>query len=287
MEVYYFLAGLLLGLGLALFVFSRKEKEADRLKKELELQARDSFSRLSLEALERNNRAFISLAVETLSHQAKLGAKELEGKKALIDLGIENMSKDIYRLKDLVVSLEKERESRYGELAQQLRQTAEETASLRETTAALKKVLSDSQARGRWGEKMAEDILRLAGLLEGINYVKQKTGETGTRPDFTFFLPKGLKINMDVKFPLDNYVAFLEAKTDAEKEKYRNKFIKDARARVKEIANRNYVNPAEKTLDYAIMFIPNEQVFAFINSEDREFMDYSLKNKVMACSPLT
>lgn len=43
MEVYYFLAGLLLGLGLALFVFSRKEKEADRLKKELELQARDSF----------------------------------------------------------------------------------------------------------------------------------------------------------------------------------------------------------------------------------------------------
>ena len=72
--------------------------------------------------------------------------------------------------------------------------------------------------RGEWGERMAEDILRLVGLVEGINYIKQKTleGSSG-RPDYTFFLPNSMKINMDVKFPLDNYQNYLDAQTDHDK----------------------------------------------------------------------
>jgi hypothetical protein len=47
-------------------------------------------------------------------------------------------------------------------------------------------------ARGQWGERMAEDVLRLAGFVENVNYVKQTQLEGGTgRPDFTFPLPKG------------------------------------------------------------------------------------------------
>ena len=65
---------------------------------------------------------------------------------------------------------------------------------------------------------MAEDILRLVGLVEGINYIKQKTleGSSG-RPDYTFFLPNSLKINMDVKFPLENYQNYLDAQTEHDK----------------------------------------------------------------------
>ena len=63
---------------------------------------------------------------------------------------------------------------------------------------------------------MAEDVLRLSGFIEGVNYLKQKTLETAAgRPDYTFPLPQGRKVNMDVKFPLDNYVRFLEAERDA------------------------------------------------------------------------
>ena len=51
---------------------------------------------------------------------------------------------------------------------------------------------------------MAEDVLRFSGFIEGINYVKQ-TAMGQTIPDFTFFLPKEKKVNMDVKFPQSLY----------------------------------------------------------------------------------
>jgi len=54
---------------------------------------------------------------------------------------------------------------------------------------------------------MAEDVLQLAGFVENVNYVKQKTLAAGSRPDFTFLLPRKLTLNMDVKFPLDNYLS--------------------------------------------------------------------------------
>ena len=52
--------------------------------------------------------------------------------------------------------------------------------------------LANPQARGQWGERMAEDVLRLAGFVENVNYRKQTQIEGGTgRPDYTFHMPKG------------------------------------------------------------------------------------------------
>jgi len=142
--------------------------------------------------------------------------------------------------------------------------------------------------RGQWGERMAEDVLRLAGFIEGINYVKQKTVEgVGTRPDFTFLLPRDLKLNMDVKFPLDNYIRFLETGSEFEKNKYKNDFLRDVRARIKEITTRDYINPQQNTLDYVLLFIPNEQVYGFIHEQDSGVLDNSIMQKVVPCSPLT
>jgi DNA recombination protein RmuC len=56
---------------------------------------------------------------------------------------------------------------------------------------------------------------------------------------------------------------------------------------MKEIARKDYINPDEGTLDYAIMFIPNEQVFNFINENDAAFIDDAIKMKVVVCSPFT
>ena len=49
----------------------------------------------------------------------------------------------------------------------------------------------------------------------------------------------------------------------------------------------SYINPAENTVDYMIVFIPNEQVYAFINENDISLLDEALKNKVILCSPIT
>lgn len=135
---------------------------------------------------------------------------------------------------------------------------------------------------------MAEDVLRLAGFVEGINYLKQQVLEAaGSRPDYTFTLPQGLKLNMDVKFPLDNYMRFLEAQRDGEKESLKAQFLRDVKARIKEVTTREYINPAEQTLDYVLVFIPNEQIYGFINESDPSIMDEALKNKVILCSPFT
>ena len=85
----------------------------------------------------------------------------------------------------------------------QLRTHAELTQHLATTTQSLREALANPKARGQWGERMAEDILRHAGFIEHVNYEKQVAVEGGrTIPDFTFFLPKGQVLYMDVKFPL-------------------------------------------------------------------------------------
>ena len=98
-------------------------------------------------------------------------------------------------------------------------------------------------------------MLRLSGLIEGINFIKQKQLETtGSKPDFTFLLPQNLKLNMDVKFPFNNYQLYAEAKMEKEREEYRKKFLTDVRNRIKEVQTREYINPEENTVDYVILF---------------------------------
>jgi DNA recombination protein RmuC len=92
---------------------------------------------------------------------------------------------------------------------------------------------------------------------------------------------------MDVKFPLNNYLRYLEAGGESDREKYRSQFLRDVRGRIKEVTTRDYINPAENTLDYVIVFIPNEQVYAFINEHDRSLLDDALRNRVILCSPIT
>lgn len=298
-----FIAGAVFGVGLFLVIHLLRKREAGSLARELvnqtetekvkDLEAlmgrvRDSFGALSLEALKSNTDEFLKLANETLTRQSHLGEKELEGKKKLIDQSLEGMKTDLRKVEDLMQSLEKDREQKFGQVASQLKHAAEQTALLQETAHQLRQALSSTRARGQWGERMAEDVLRLSGFIEGVNYLKQKALETAAgRPDYTFPLPQGRKVNMDVKFPLDNYVRFLECDRDAEREALKAQFLRDVKARIKEVTTRDYINPEEDTLDYVLVFIPNEQVYAFINENDRSLIDEALRNKVILCSPFT
>lgn len=298
-----FIVGVVFG-SVVVFVIQRlRRREAKEIARELISQSesqrgqdvealisriKESFGALSLEALSKNTGEFLKLADATLSKQTQMGEKELEGKKKLIDQTLGVMKEDLQRVQDLVTRFEKDREKKFGELANQLKSTAEQTGKLQETTSQLRSALASTKVRGQWGERMAEDVLRLAGFIEGINYRKQKTLETvGTRPDFTFLLPQDLIVNMDVKFPLDNYLRFLDADGETDRDMYKNQFLKDVRGRIKEVTTREYINPAENTVDYVIVFIPNEQVYSFINENDSSLLDEALKQKVILCSPIT
>ena len=247
-----------------------------------------SFGSLAFDALSRSTEEFLKLAKTRLESEREVSVKEIDVRKSLIDQQLQRMNSEIENVVRLVRNLEQDREKKFGELSSHLKNAGEQTAALLQTTGMIKEVLSSSRVRGQWGERMAEDILKAAGFMENVNYVKQKNIESsGTRPDFTFLLPKGLKLNMDVKFPLDNYVRFLETQSEQEKNKHRNDFLKDVKNRIKEITNREYINPEQNTVDYVVLFIPNDQIYSFIHEQDGSILDFALNHRVIICSPVT
>ena len=294
-----FAAGLAAAYVLRLMQGKTAREFADELFRESEMQrkaqldtvienVKASFGSMSLEALSKSTEEFLKLAKARLESEREVGARELDAKKGLIDQQLQRMTGELENVSKLMQSLEKDRVEKFGELASHLKIVGEQTKALTQSTSTLREALASTKARGQWGERMAEDVLRIAGFIENVNYLKQKTIiGTGSRPDFTFLLPRELRLNMDVKFPLDNYVRFLEAQVETEKVKFRADFLRDVKGKIKEVATRDYINPEQNTVDYVLLFIPNEQVYAFIHEQDSSMLEEGIKNHVIFCSPVT
>ena len=295
--------GFVLGLSVALLLRLIQGKTAKELAEELfhESEAqrkanidsiieniKASFGNLSLDALSKSTEEFLKLAKARLESEREIGLKELDAKKGLIDQQLQQMTSKLEDVSNLMKELEKDRVKKFGELASQLNTASQQTAALMQTSNLLREALAGTKTRGQWGERMAEDVLRLAGFIENVNYLKQKAIDgTGSRPDFTFLLPENLKLNMDVKFPLNNYSKFLETDLESEKVRFRNDFLRDVKARIKEVTTKEYINPEQNTVDYVLLFIPNEQIYSFIHEQDSSILDEGLRNRVIFCSPIT
>lgn len=243
---------------------------------EMRKEIENAFKVMSEEALRNSREEFLKAAEEKFKNQSQFNADQLSQKEKLINQSLENMGT---QLKDLL--------TRSTELKTELTASQQETHKLRDTTDGLRLLLASSQSRGQWGERMVEDILQYIGLQEHINYTKQSVVESGERPDYTFLLPKGRKINMDVKFPLTHYERYLHADLIDEQTTEKTAFLKDVKNHLKAISKREYIDPSAGTVDYVMMFIPNEAIYGFINKEDPEMVDYALSNRIMLCSPIT
>src|SRR5688572_14285913 len=170
------------------------------------------------------------LGREQLGNAASGVQADLAAKKDVIDTRLDEVRSEVraelQRIGALVTELGTASAQRFGQVDESLRAHAEVAGTLAESTRSLREALANPQARGQWGERMAEDVLRLAGFTEHVNYRKQTqvTGGSG-RPDFTFDLPKGHVLYMDVKFPLASYLRYLEVHTDAERQAHLKRFL--------------------------------------------------------------
>lgn len=221
---------------------------------------------------------------------ASLSFKEREEKVHRI---FEQMQRELREHRDYTATLDKDRIKMFSELRQGLHNQSQLVERLRGTTEKLNNVLSNSRLRGQFGERIAEDILKATGLIEGKHYLKNKKQETvATRPDFTFLLPDQHRLNMDVKFPLENFSRMIaiddwqDSATD-EVSAYQRAFLKDIKEKIKEVSGREYINPKENTLDFVILFIPNERISSYIHETFPEVFDRAIENKVMIASPYT
>ena len=219
--------------------------------------------------------------------------EQIDSKKELINESIKNNRETI---KDLIERMhkeldiaEKERLGEYSSLKAILGEYKITTENLRESTEGLKNILSNNQLRGKYGEEIAENLLKTIGFVKGQNYEANvnRDRSSSNRPDFTIYLPDKTKVNIDVKFPLDNFIKFTEEENKEKKKEYKKKFERDVINRIKEISTRDYINPEEDTVDFVILFVPNEMIFSFIYDQMSEVWSDAMVKKVILAGPFS
>ena len=224
----------------------------------------------------------LRLATELIT---KASADQLGTKTELINSTV-NTVKDqvglqLNRINEALVSLQTKSATQHESMENVVKALTQRTASLHD-------ILSNSQARGQWGERLAEDMLRAAGFMEGINYHKQTVIDGGGRPDYHFDMPPNRVLFMDVKFPLDKYVEYVNATSDTERNETKRSFLAAVTGHVATLAKRDYIDKStQNTIDYVLMFVPNEGISGFVHEVSPELIDKALEQKVILCSPLT
>ncbi|MGZ4682352.1 MAG: DNA recombination protein RmuC [Acidimicrobiales bacterium] len=203
-----------------------------------------------------------------------------------VDPAVAAVGTQLQHVVDLVAALQTDRAAQHGELLTRLSEASRQSQALAETTQSLRMSLASPKARGQWGERMADDVLRMAGLVEGVNYLRQTSVAGGGIPDVTFLLPGQRVLHMDVKFPIDNYLRAIEADQADASRAAAKAFLRDVHQRIREITTRAYIDP-DTTVDYVLLFIPNESVYSFMHEHDPGLIDAALSRQVVLCSPFT
>ena len=251
----------------------------------LERHTKSSFDDLSRKALSEIMPSLLELAKAELGGMRLEINKDVEKEKEIIKNFVERFGQDIKDKHEELKSLTCEGNRQFGAIGESIKSHQEVTEKLREKTESLANILSSNKLRGDWGERVAEDILRYAGFLQDIHYVKQSAAASGTIPDFTLLLPNQRKVNIDAKFPFDNLQAYQGAESENLKKEYLRRFSQDVKNKIREVCSRSYINQEDNTLDYVILFVPSEAVFGFINDYLKEIVDHAFVQKVLITSP--
>jgi DNA recombination protein RmuC len=255
-----------------------------------EAQLKQAFTALAAEALQANSQQLAELGKAQLAVQQKEGEGVFTQKSQQVTATLgqiqHQMTEKLGQVQAKLDVLEKERAQQYQALDVRLSEAGKVIHTLQQTTGSLREALANTRVRGQWGERMAADVLRLAGLQEGINFSTQTQLTDGSKPDFTFHLPSGRVLHMDVKFPLDGYLGYLNATDEAARSAALKGFVAATRGHLKTTGARSYrIDP--NGLDYVLVFIPNEQVYATLFEHDPQLLDYALGQKIILCSPTT
>jgi len=283
-------AGAILGIAI-LKLFKKESDQDDQLTKILP-EIENRFNKLSQEALRNNSeefsKRFQELAQEKLGRASEAVKNDLESKKDSITVLVNEIRKEIGKNEEHLKKSDFDRVSAFSSLQEELKNYKQITSELKNSTEGLKRLLSNNQERGRFGEQVAENLLKMSGFVIGTDYVYNKEqGNVDTRPDFTIFLPDKTKINIDVKFPYSALVKYTEVDGKTEKEQHLKQFTADIKQKIKQVTTRDYINPEDKTVDFVVMFIPNEMIFSFIYEKLNDTWEDAMGKKVIMAGPFS
>jgi len=175
--------------------------------------------------------------------------------------------------------------SAFGNVKEQLgklEETNKQIIAISKDISSLQELLRAPKFRGAMGETLLENLL--AQVLPKEHYQRQYRFKGMDAVDAVICLGERL-VPVDAKFSLENFQKMQEASDEQSKESFRKKFIQDVKNRINEIASK-YILPAENTYDFALMYIPAENVYYEVIIKE-DIFSYSMQKKVIPVSPNT
>ena len=294
--------GLLLGALVAWLAARRRTRLLEQEVKSQEALARErdhafrlasaelaqSFSELSTRSLRDNSASFLQLAEQHLNVHNEKARRELgEREKAVANL-VKPIRDALEASRQQIEALERARSEAYGGIREQLAAMQVHQQSLQQETKNLVNALRRPEVRGRWGEITLRRLVELAGMVEHCDFQEQvhTAGATQTvRPDMIVRMPDRRQLVVDVKAPLDAYLAAAEAQTDADRKVALERHARNVKAHIRLLAQKSYWAQFEESPEFVILFIPGDQFLSAALNEQSDLIEYALSEQIILATP--
>ncbi|MBC8473317.1 MAG: DNA recombination protein RmuC [Candidatus Omnitrophica bacterium] len=210
---------------------------------------------------------------ETLSKNTDLILNQLNNMNNSVGSQLSNTAKVFGEVRESIGSLDQK--------TKQIYEVGKDISSLHE-------ILRAPKMRGGLGELFLENLLEQVMPRKDF-YTLQYSFKSGERVDAVIKIGKKL-VPVDSKFPMESFTRFIQAENDEDKKRAKKEFVKAIREHINSIADK-YILPDEDTYDFALMYIPAENVYyeAIIKDEDfgeqKSIFSHAIARKVIPVSP--
>jgi DNA recombination protein RmuC len=246
------------------------------------------FDTLARRSLQDNSQSFLELARQNLEVHRTQAQGEFKARELAVEALVAPIRDALQRTEKQIAAIEKDRHEAFGNIRGLLESISVSQQTLNSETRNLVTALRRPEVRGQWGEMTLRRLVELAGMVEHCDFTEQEhtTADDGAiRPDMIVHLAEGRQLVVDVKTPLDAYLAAVEAPDDAAREVALERHARKVRERVRELAAKAYWSQFERSPEFVILFIPGDQFLSAALARDPTLLDDALAQHVILATP--